>query len=171
MNNSAHPEQGPSPSRAASKGAPPLALDHYRSFAALAELMLHERQAADPDRVAAGKLTQAEAAQRRLLAGALAEIWGCIRDPRRTPQARFLAVTRRQLLDTLDSAIAVAERRALRDPSDKGRAHQLEQLRAMAWWHARLPERAHAHNMICDLVWQARQLGTEAEAPAQGEAA
>lgn len=151
---------------------PRLALEGFNQFAAVAELMLHERITRDPERVERRELTPAEADQRRLLAGALAEIWACIRDPRRTPQARFLAVTRRQLLDTLDSAIAVAERRALREPSDRGRAHQLDQLLAMAWWHGRMPERAHAHNMICDLNWQAQQLRQKAAEPStQGEAA
>lgn len=152
--------------------APALALDHYRQFAAVAELMLNERIARDPDRVARRELTQAEADQRRLLAGALAEIWACIRDPRRSPHPRFMAVTRRQLLDTIDSAVAVAETRLRKSPTDKGHQHQLDQLRAMAWWHAQLPERAHAHNMICDLNWQAQQLRQQVgDTPAQGEAA
>jgi hypothetical protein len=88
------------------------------------------------------------------------------------PDRRWLGVTRRQCLDTLDSACAVAEARVRRAPNDRALAHQRDQLVAMAWWHGFYPEPAayaprtftpapvgkvYALQMILNVRWDAQQ--------------
>lgn len=176
---------GLSPGTSAQVTPPPLALGQYQSFAAVADLMLNERIERDPEYVAAGRLTKPEADQRRFIAAALAEIWGCVRDLRRIPKARFMAVTRQQLLDTLDSAINSAEVRLRRHPTDRGPQHLLAQLHAMKWWHAFYPQppapgpyvqapsgRVYALQMLLNLRSDALQLSMLAEQAAEaGKAA
>lgn len=127
--------------------APTLTLDGFHpEFAAFAETMAADRARAYPAKVKAGEFTQAHAAHRIFVMRAIAEIWRCAAD-NLTPQPLYHRLTRQEALDTLDTALELAERRARRAPGNAAYQHHVDQLRAMRWWHSRFGEKAYVLNM------------------------
>lgn len=112
-------------------GTPPFYSD-WLGLAELAEQLLSQRLAGDPEAVKASKLTQAQADDRARVMGAVVMIWRAI--VRREPVPP-LAATHAEIRLDLDRARAALSARAAAAPTNTAFAQQLERAVALEWNH------------------------------------
>lgn len=126
---------------------PAFTLDGFHvEFATLAATLADDRARGYPRMIEAGEIGAAEARHRLFVMRAIAEIWRAATEVA-TPNRKLAAVTRDQCLEELAHILSGIEQRLRRRPADRTLLHRLELLRAMRWWHAQYPERAHALNL------------------------